>query len=121
MATEGDLSLLANPYVLVLRTYCGGCCKFVGLNSVAWRDTGETIAHYRRRLRAEAPTSLKICGFAFGPIGLILIGAGVGWLVSGDPLAGPVIGGVIGVILSTTRLMHVVARLGWGVDFRKVK
>jgi hypothetical protein len=55
VVSGGDFSRLANPFTFVSQTYCASCQRMVGLRSVAWADTAEPIAAYRRRLRGAAP------------------------------------------------------------------
>jgi hypothetical protein len=51
----GDFKQICNPLTLCIETYCCGCSDYVTLQTVAWTDTGETIAAYRNRLRAATP------------------------------------------------------------------
>jgi hypothetical protein len=116
-----DFSRLANPFAFVSQTYCVVCQTFVSLRSVAWADTGESIAAYRRRLRAEAPMSLKLVGWGIGPLVCAGLGAGIGWLFTPNQSKGPLIGGVTALILAVGGLMLVLSRWVWGIDYRAVK
>ena len=48
-----DFTRLADPLWPTNETYCSDCGKFVALDSVAWADTGETVAAYHKRLMKE--------------------------------------------------------------------
>jgi hypothetical protein len=121
LVSGDDFSRLANPFTFVSQTYCVACGAFVSLRSVAWADTGESIAAYRRRLRAEAPLSVKLAGWLLGPLAGLLIGAGVGWLITPQDLKGPVVGGVAGLVLAAGFLMPLLSRWVGGVDYRRVR
>jgi hypothetical protein len=116
-----DFSRLANPFAVVTGTYCVSCQAMVNLGTVSWADTQEPISKYRRRLRAEAPLSLKLFGWVIGPLGSAALGAGIGWLFTPNQSKGPIIGGVMAFLLTIGFLMPVLASLVWGIDYRRVK
>jgi hypothetical protein len=121
VVSGNDFTRLVNPFTFVSQTYCVGCQGFASLRSVAWADTGESIAAYRRRLRGEAPQSLKLVGWFLGPLAALLLGAGIGWLFTPKDFKGPLIGGLLGLVLAVGFLMPVLSRWVWGIDYRSVK
>ncbi|WP_044300432.1 hypothetical protein [Rhodopirellula sallentina] len=71
-----DFVRLANPYFFTMGSTVCCQCGPVPLREVAWDDTGETVAAYRRRLRSK-----RIWVWLFWPI-LIALGAGGGVMFS---------------------------------------
>jgi hypothetical protein len=112
-----DFTRLANPFTFVSQTYCAACGSFVGLGSVEWEDTGETISAYRSRLRAEAPLGLKLFGWVIGPLGGAAIGTLIGFACTPRELMGPGIGAFMGLFVTAAFLMPLLTRL-FGVDYR---
>lgn len=55
IVAEDDFTGLVNPFQYVVGTYCTSCQKMVGLGSVAWEDTGETIKSFRKRQMSKSP------------------------------------------------------------------
>jgi hypothetical protein len=113
-----DFTRLANPFTFVSQTYCASCGSFVGLGSVEWEDTGETISAYRSRLRGEAPLGMKLLGWVFGPLGGAAIGALIGWACTPREVLGPISGGVVGLFVVAAFLMPLLSSLVWGIDYR---
>jgi hypothetical protein len=62
-----DFDHLTDPFWLCTGTYCCECQKHVSLGAVYWKNTGEPIANYRRRLRRKAPTFIKVWHYGLGP------------------------------------------------------
>jgi hypothetical protein len=50
-----DYVLLECPFRPVDATYCCGCSQMVPLDAVAWSDSQENIAAYRKRVHASVP------------------------------------------------------------------
>ncbi len=50
-----DYVLLECPFRTVDATFCCGCDDFVSLDSVAWSDSQECIAAYRKRVYDSVP------------------------------------------------------------------
>jgi hypothetical protein len=53
------LQALCNPYRYVSATKCARCGGDVPLKQVAWTDTGEPIAAYRKRLKPLIPAGKR--------------------------------------------------------------
>jgi hypothetical protein len=114
-----DFARLASPFSWVTQTYCASCGTFAGLRQFAWTDTDEDIASYRRRLRARAPLSLKLCAWVFGPLLGAALCAAIGFACTSDGVSGAVVGGLVGLVLLPLLLMHVLAKWVWGIDYRR--
>lgn len=69
-----DYTRLSDPFWPCNSTFCCGCSDFVPLDSVVWTDTGESIAAYRRRLRAQTPRFVGLWRMGLG----FFIGAALG-------------------------------------------
>jgi hypothetical protein len=53
------LDALSNPYRGVSGTMCAHCDQGVPLKRVAWAETGESIADYRKRMKQLVPASFR--------------------------------------------------------------
>jgi hypothetical protein len=72
--------ITSDPFRLIVSTYCSGCRRFVGLGSVEWPETGETVADFRARLRSQMHPFLIIVRLLLGPLAVALIAGLVGLL-----------------------------------------
>jgi hypothetical protein len=128
-----DFLRLANPFAVAQETICCGCCRAVPIRQVEWADTGENVAAYRKRLRAEMPLGRRLFFQVLGPVagalvgflcgfagGVLMIGrVGNQWLLAPGiigGLVGAVGGGFLGAPLLPAHLMRMV----WGLDYRGV-
>lgn len=117
VVSGSDFDRLANPFAVATRTFCVGCQRAVWIGSVAWEDTGESIATYRRRQRQAAPFSLKLFGWGAGP----LLGAAVGWAVRPNEISGAVVGAIAGFIAMAFFAAPLVCRWFWKIDYRSMR
>jgi hypothetical protein len=69
-----DYTHICDPFWPCSSTYCCGCSDFVSLDSVVWTDTGETVAAYRKRLRAATPRFVRLWRTGLG----FFLGAALG-------------------------------------------
>jgi hypothetical protein len=69
-----DYTHICDPFWPCSSTFCCGCSSFVPLDSVVWTDTGETIAAYRKRLRAQTPRFVGLWRMGLG----FFLGAALG-------------------------------------------
>jgi hypothetical protein len=121
VVSGNDFRRLANPFDFVPQTYCVACEEMVGLDTVAWDDTGETISRYRRRLRAAAPVSLKLFSWVICPLGGAALGAGAGWLFTTHRVTGAFIGAFVGLVVTPLFVTSLLLRWVWRLDYRGVK
>jgi phage FluMu protein Com len=94
--------IASDPFWLLTSTYCASCEKYVGLRTVRWEGTNETMAAFRGRLRRAMHPMLVVLRLVIGP----LVGAGIGvavvpLMLKNDPngvgyIVGPIIGLIIG-------------------------
>ncbi len=117
--TGESFSQLANPFALCRETTCASCKKDVKLKDVYWADTGEDIASYRKRLRAQAPAGVKIFG-VLAPLVGVALGFGVGRLFKPNELPIPIIVGLGVGLFIWGALMPPLIRLFWKVDYREI-
>jgi hypothetical protein len=118
VVSGNDFSRLVNPFAFVSATYCVSCQGAFSLAAFSWEDTGESILAYRRRMRRMAPLSFKLCGWVVGPLLSGLIGAAIGWLFTPQEAKGPIIGGLMGLLIAAGFLMPLLAKWIWGIDYR---
>jgi len=69
-----ELVRLCNPFRFVSRTICSGCEARDDIEHFHWRDTGESIGSFRRRMRDESPTFCKVWFYILAPAMAALIG-----------------------------------------------
>jgi hypothetical protein len=126
VVSGNDYTRLVDPYSAVQMTFCVRCSNFALLTDVAWRDTGETIADYRRRMREETPTAIKLWRFLLGPALGALAGAAVGFVltlmfgVAAKAWAGGLVGGLLGAGVAFG-LMPALIRAIAHFDYRRVR
>jgi hypothetical protein len=53
MPEEIVRSYLANPFLYNGKTFCCGCKQYVNCAELAWVETGQNMADYNDRLRAD--------------------------------------------------------------------
>jgi hypothetical protein len=125
---------LANPYAVVGETICCGCGTAVPIRDVAWADTGENVAAYRRRLRAAMALGRRLFFGSLGPVvgalagflcgyasGLLIIGP-VGnrpWWLQASGFIGGAVAAFAGLQLGAQLLPAPMMRLLWGLDYRR--
>jgi hypothetical protein len=124
---------LANPFAAVGETICCGCERAVPIRQVAWADTGENIAAYRRRMRAAMPLGRRLffsslgpvvgtlAGFLCGYAGGILMFGSVGnrpWWMQASGFIGGALAAFVGLQLGAQLLPAPLMRLLWGLDYR---
>lgn len=118
---DDDFSRLANPFAFVMgSTFCAECEQDVSLEDLYWTDTEESIADYRRRVRKDAPLSMKLAGWVGVPIAGFLIGAGIGVWLMGDAWGFWGIG-AIGLVTFAAFSMPLLSQYVWGIDYRQRK
>ena len=71
-----------DPFSFIPATLCAGCRRYVGLNSVLWKDTGENVSAYRARLRRQMHPLRIAVRFLVGPLTCALLTAAVGAVVN---------------------------------------
>jgi hypothetical protein len=124
---------LANPFAVVGETICCGCGRAVPIRQVAWADTGENVAAYRRRLRAAMPLGRRLffaalglvvgaltgflCGYAGGVLMIGPMGNRPWWFQESGLIAGG-IGAFAGCLLGAQLIPAPLMRLVWGLDYR---
>lgn len=113
-----DFESLANPFRFSSGTMCATCNKIVPIKQVAWADTGESIADYRRRIRSETPVSHKVVAWLIGPVLLGLIGGAIGYAIKPGDTKALVIGAITGALTYLGVFVPLVTRLLFGVDYR---
>jgi hypothetical protein len=119
LVSGNDFSRLANPFSLVTQTFCVSCRRHAPLGEVSWADTGEVIRDYRRRLRAEAPGTLKLFSWFLGPLAGALPGVALAWFLAPDKLlVGSLIFGLIGAVFFWLLLVPPLTRWLWRIDYR---
>jgi len=112
-----EFLVLADPFSFVTKTMCSVCLEYPELDQVAWSDTDETIANYRRRVRSELLPLARVWAYAVGPLVGALIGSIVGacWPPHRTP---EIITGVIGGAIIGWLVLQMPARRYLGMDFR---
>jgi hypothetical protein len=118
VVSGGDFQTLANPFAFSSGTMCVTCNKGVPLKDVAWADTGEPIATYRRRLRAAAPATQKLFAWLLGPAVFGLVGAGIGLLIKPGQASAIFAGFFGGALIFVTVLMPLLTPLLFKIDYR---
>src|SRR5262249_33537703 len=108
-------------------TYCCGCSNFVPLSDVLWADTGEAIADYRSRLRAETPALLLAWRYGMGLLLGAAVGAALGLLVAliarapQDRIVGyAIVGGIAGAVLVYALGIFILNRV-FGINYRRMR
>jgi hypothetical protein len=114
-----DFTRVANPFAFVSQTLCAACGRYAGLGRFSWADTGENIRAYRRRLRRQAPLSLKLCCYLFAPLLGTVLAALIGVLIT-EPLKGIIVGASAGAMIVLLLIAPLIARL-WGIDYRQLR
>jgi hypothetical protein len=114
-------------------TICCGCKRAVPIREVAWADTGENVAAYRRRLRVATPLVRRLffgslgsvvgalAGFLCGYAGGFLMIGSVGnrpWWLQASGFIGGALAAVAGLQLGAQLLPAPMMRLIWGLDYR---
>jgi hypothetical protein len=118
---------------MVSETICCGCGRAVPIRQVAWSETGENVAAYRRRLRTAMPLGRRLFFGSLGPVvgalagfvcgfaaGFLMIGP-VGnrpWWLQASGLIGGAIAAFAGLLLGAQLLPAPLMRLVWGLDYR---
>ena len=69
-----EMITLCDPFQYVARTHCSACEKSDLVSHFRWRDTGESISAYRRRMRDESPVFCKIWMVVIAPLSAAIIG-----------------------------------------------
>ena len=77
MISGGHFTQITDPFMPCTGTFCCECNTFPSLRDVYWEDTEETVADYRRRLRAKTPIVIKLWRYGLG----LVVGAGLGAIV----------------------------------------
>jgi hypothetical protein len=116
--TDDEFRGLINPFQFVLGTYCTGCERMVSLRSVAWENTGETLADYRSRLLSEEPPLWQAWRKGLGTLAGALVGAFLGFIVL-NSVVGVVIGLLGGAFLEYFMLTPKVVPLILGTDYSR--
>lgn len=119
LVSGDDFRRLVDPFSPVQVTYCASCRKMESLDKVAWSDTGEPIAAFRRRLRDATPRSLLLFN-RIAPFVAAVLCAGIGWLFTPHRSLGPLAGGITGLV-TLALLANPIGRMFWGVDYRRMK
>src|SRR5947207_15171392 len=66
-ATSGaEFVQLTDPFLPCTATFCSQCRKMALLTDVSWSATGESVIEYRSRVRAEAPTMVRVWRYCLG-------------------------------------------------------
>lgn len=95
-----DFIGLCNPFEPCMGTICASCGTPDSTSQFVWEDTEEPISEYRRRMRREAPSSIKYWNYAISPFLGVAIGGIVGGLLdSKNPLIGGSIGAAVGAFV----------------------
>ena len=89
--------------------------------SRCWTNTSESLADYRRRLRAKAPTSMKLVGFVVVPARRVFDRRSDRKFVIGDWLFGFVGLGLLGGGVTAAFSMPLLSKLIWKIDYRRKK
>ena len=69
-----DMIALCDPFQHVSSTVCSGCKKRDDVSRFRWRDTGESISAFRRRMRDECPVLCKLWIVILAPLSAAIIG-----------------------------------------------
>ncbi len=73
-----------DPFGFIPATYCAACRRYVGLRSVVWQGTRETLAAYRGRLRRQMHPGKILLRVLGGPLIGALLGVAIGFLANPD-------------------------------------
>jgi len=65
-ASGAGFKNLCDPFHFILGVVCCGCSRIARVRDVYWEDTGEPVAQYRKRLRRQTPTPLKVWRYGLG-------------------------------------------------------
>ena len=108
-----------DPFSFVPATYCASCRRYVGLRSVVWQGTRETLAAYSdppSPTNAPRKDLLRVLG---GPLIGVLLGAAIGALANPDArLLGILEGVVIGLPLGYF-VTGIVFQIRWSMGQKK--
>ena len=111
--------LSGDPFGFTPAVYCAACRRYVGLRSVVWHGTRETLAAYRGRLRRQMHPGKILLRLLGGPLIGALLGAALGFLANPNArLLGLLAGLVIGLPLGWF-VTGVVYQVGWAMGRRK--
>lgn len=119
--TEGDFTGLCNPFQPVSRTYCASCGRSVGIDDVAWADTGESISDFRSRMRRKSPSWLSAMDWVIGPVIVMSVASLLCLVFIKDP--GTLFGAIAAaVIVGPFGWWHLImpdlGRLSSGIEYR---
>jgi hypothetical protein len=108
-----------DPFSFIPATLCAGCRRYVGLNTVAWQETGEKLAAYRARLRRQMHPLRMALRLLIGPLMGALVAAAVGAAVNPrnwdlGALAGVLIGLPLGYFVTGIAL-----QIAWSMSRSK--
>ena len=70
--------MTGDPYNFILSLKCANCGRRVRTRALTWKDTGETLKAYRKRLRRQTSRLLTVLRLVVGPLTGALIGAAIG-------------------------------------------
>jgi hypothetical protein len=110
-----------DPFSFIPATLCAGCRRYVGLNAVLWKDSGENVAAYRARLRRQMHPLRIALRFVVGPLTGALVAAAVGAAVN---LRNWDLGALLGVLIGLPLgyfVTGIVFQIAWAMSHRKKK
>ncbi len=111
--------MTGDPYGFIVSTKCANCGRYVGLRAVTWKDTGETVAAYRKRLRRQTYPLLIALRLVVGPLTGALIGAAIGAVAN---LKNWDLGALAGVVIGLPLGYYVTGmayQIGWAMTRKK--
>jgi hypothetical protein len=123
----GDYTHICDPFWPCTGTYCCQCAGFAPLSEVKWVDTGESVAKYRSRLRAETPGLVKAWRYGLGFLAGGAVGCLCGLLVALFAQAPEkrmgvfaLVGGLIGAVVCYSLGALILNRV-YDIDYRRMR
>ncbi|HVS38178.1 MAG TPA: hypothetical protein VMS17_21645 [Gemmataceae bacterium] len=82
LSPDAAARILGDPFSFAPAVYCNTCRRFVGLRTVVWQGTRETLAASRARFRRLMHPGKILMRLLGGPLIGALLGIGVGFLAN---------------------------------------
>lgn len=108
-----------DPFSFIVSSKCAKCRRYVGLRALVWKDTGENVGAYRKRLRRQMHPLLIALRLVGGPLLGALLGAAVGAVANLRNMDLGVIAGVLIGLPLGYFVTGMAYQIGWAMAHKK--